>query len=223
MSITITKTTSGGTQDVDIVGQSGADPLNVDLASDVVIDSSTPVNVSVVPAFESQQPNIFYLKNGGSENMLVNGSGTPVTFTHTATRKMVVESLTLSLGSFLVGQQGHGNFGAVNGLSNGIEITATIGGVSNTINRDRNIYNNADLITQASRLTTTTFERSGDEGVFYVATFDFSHLTGGGYVLDAADSISVVIQDNLATPAGAGASNGLNLFHANVKVARRRP
>jgi len=50
MSITITKTTSGGgggTQDVDIVGQSGADPLNVDLASDVVIDSSTPVNVDL--------------------------------------------------------------------------------------------------------------------------------------------------------------------------------
>ncbi len=52
MSITITKTTGGGggggTQDVDIVGQTGADPLNVDLANDVVIDSSTPVNVNLV-------------------------------------------------------------------------------------------------------------------------------------------------------------------------------
>lgn len=234
MPITINKAAAPiGTQNVNIVGQSGADPLNVDTGpNEVIIDDSTPVDVNVTNTVTVQesagvitaQADVFYLQtSGGSKDMLVNGSSTPVEFSFVPSRDCIVESLTLQLGSFLNNNQGHSNFGAVDGLNNGLEITTEINSVEIEFNHDRNIHNNKDLLLQSSRFQEIVFSRSGDEGTFYQVTFDFTHIAGGGIFLDASntDRIFINVQDNLTnTAAGTDSSHGINELKANVKIAR---
>ena len=208
--------------DVRITGQTI--DVDVDIAASIAlpIDDSTPIAVNVTPNFTSQQGDVFYLKNTGSTDMRVNGSVTPVEFAYSPTRDCLVTSLTLMLGSFANGEQGHSNFGAVNGLTQGIDVAAEINSVEKTINHDRRIFNNKDLLIQGSSFEVMSFGRSGDAGTFYVVTFDFSGVAGGGYFLDATDGdrIFVRINDNLLAPAGADATHGLNDFSGNVKITR---
>lgn len=194
-----TNVTPVGTQQVDIVGQSGADPLNVKTES----SEADPVIVQQSYNFNATDANIWYFRqNGnGTEDMRGNYSGGNATeFSFIPTRDFLVTALHLTLGAYRIDQNGHSNWGSLSGLSNGIRLMYDLDGRSIEINHVRRLFNNRDIMAQSSKYTKNDFPRSGDECTLYQAQFDLSHLPAGGVLLDSSntDKIYTVLNDDFS-------------------------
>jgi len=136
---------------------------------------------------------IDFVKNGGSEDMLVNGSVTPVTFSFDAdpTNDIVLTNFVLCMSALSVDLDGS-SWGAGTDLANGILVQATVNnGVSINIGL---FQRNEDF----RRLLDTDIAQGGiTDNIVGVISF------GGRMILKAgtADKVEVIIQDNLTLPA----------------------
>lgn len=137
----------------------------------------------------------------GSKSMNVNGSVTPQTFTYSPGVPAQILGITCILKD--EGTCSLTNFGAIAGLTNGLLIQVVIGGVTTTMST---LKDNADLTTRfgfnqfgssavLSVLSIVTPVGFGNSNNVFVGYLEFPQ--SAPVVLDSADSIQVVIQDNL--------------------------
>lgn len=138
-----------------------------------------------------------HLLNSGSKAMNVNGE-TPVTFSYSPSSGTVaVIGLTLVLED--AGATGLGSFGALSALSNGVEVSCTIGGNSTVMML---LKDNADLCTafsfsQVGSGAVSTLGAPigfGDSADLIVASLIFR----SPLLLTDSDSIQAKVQDNIS-------------------------
>lgn len=179
-----------------------ADSLPVTVASD-----QSPLLVSTSAAAASGAFAAFLRDSGGtgSEDMVVNGSGTPVVFKVAAdpTDDIRLESVRVvfSATSFQFAGDAFGKGGGI--LSNGVDISIMANnGTFSTMLLE--LFVNEDFL----RLLDTTVAQAGSTDVL-AATLPFS----GNTILEAgtADEVTVTIQDNLT-----GGARGISYFTATA-------
>jgi hypothetical protein len=136
-----------------------------------------------------------YLENGGSNNMKVNGSVTPVTFSYTIPADTRV---ALNRG-FVVLEDGAtsfvpGNFGQIStGLTNGVEISVTPSGGSPVVLE--NWKTNREV-----RDTMFDFDEQWRTAGTYIGRWSFTKdLNQNGIVLKTGDAFNFKIQDDLSS------------------------
>jgi hypothetical protein len=125
--------------------EDGSSGIEDDATGARVVDSRLQVSAIVVPP-GSEIGDLYreYLENGGSNNMVVDGSGAPVVFQITADPAydihIVTMRLVMSAGAL---DWGTDDFGAAAGLANGVLIEAFIGGTAVTLG---NLQINEDIL-----------------------------------------------------------------------------
>jgi hypothetical protein len=148
-----------------------------------------------------------HLLNGGSNNMAVNGSVTPVTYTYTVPADTRV---ALNRG-FLVMEDGvisflPGAFAAIAALTNGVEINVTPLGGSPVVLE--NWKTNREV-----RDTMFDFDEQWKTAGTYVGRWSFTKdLNNNGIVLTPGDTFNMVIQDDLS---------GLDYFSFRLKGIKK--
>jgi len=137
---------------------------------------------------------IDFCKNGGSENMLVNGSVTPVNFDFLAdpTSTLAINSLLLVFSANDFEFDG-ASFGSITKLTNGILLQTIISGVTTTV---FTLKQNEDYLRVPGR--TPIVNNYGPKDILAV------DLAFGGLIklaAGSADKIRVVVRDNLTSVA----------------------
>jgi hypothetical protein len=145
-----------------------------------------------------------FVENGGSEDLIVNGSGTPVSFTVDAdpTNDIILNSLRIVLSAQTIDFDG-GSFGKGSSLTTGVEVKITAdNGVFTatllTLQLNEDFFRLLDVTTSAP-----------PAGAILAASLAFSgdvRLVAG-----TGDKVEVVVNDNLTV-----GSLGLNYFTGTV-------
>jgi len=133
-----------------------------------------------------------YVRNGSSDDLLVDGSSTPVSFSYNAdaSKDIALNAITIALVSNTL-SFGAENLGAVNALTNGVEISIDQGGNSGVL---AIIKQNEDFLHVAT---------PGGFQLLFANKDVISAIIslGGGVVLEAgsSDKVTVKIQDDLSS------------------------
>lgn len=180
------------------------DPISADAATVIQDGSAYRLQVEATTG-EPATTNLVreFLENGGSNSLIVNGSGTPVAFTFSAhaTNDYVLSQLRFVMSADSIGLT-NTSFGKGSSLSNGILISATVnnGDALTLGNIQRNVgfaqFSSFDL-----------FQAGIDELLIATIAFGGRTLLVGG----SGDVITVTIRDNLSS-----ASLGLEYFTASI-------
>jgi len=140
----------------------------------------------------------FLEDSGDSEDMVIDGSGTPVEFVYSAhpTDDIRVAELrvVISANSFTFGGA---NFGAGATLANGMLIEITVNDGTNIILS--NVQQNEDFLRFVSTTGINLFMETGGTKDALVAAFSFGgqvKLVGG-----SSDEVKITIRDNITLPA----------------------
>lgn len=130
------------------------------------------------------------LLNGGSNNMAVNGSVTPVTFSYTPLAGFDLEAVRTML--YIESQTAFGSdeFGDVVALTNGVQINAAGFGVTNW-------KNNVDVVIEMYDFARDAF---GKPDKLLIARWTFTRDTNGKTLLvPDGQSFDAVVQDDLSS------------------------
>lgn len=139
------------------------------------------------------------LLNGGSNNMAVNGSITPVTFSYTSPAGFNFEAVRMML--YIEAQTAFSpdEFGDIATLANGVQINAAGSGVTNW-------KNNVDVVIEMYDFSRNAFGKSDK---LLVTRWTFTRDTNGKTLLMLdGQSFDAVIQDDLS---------GLVIFRMKIK------
>ena len=141
-----------------------------------------------------------YLLNGGSSELAVNGSSTPVEFTHTAVGYQVIGRMLLYLSASTAMQDTE--FGDLTALSNGVDIVANGVVIANW-------KDNIDILTMMFDYMNAGKEFGKDGRVLAGRwTLYKAHDSSDGIGLAHGEVFKAVVNDNLA---------GLDLFRIRVQ------
>ena len=194
--------------DTGIIGGGSSDPAGV--ITDGSGNRRLQVQATVVNGVPAGDFFRGPLENGGSDNQVVNGSGTPVVFSVTAdpTNDIVIAELRIVFSADGIDWDGN-SFGKGSALSNGILIELVDGGVTKEIG---NIQINEDWLLLPAR-TGVTIDQVSATGVLAISV-DF----GAGVTLDAGsgDLLRSTIRDNLTS--GPRQINSLRMIAFGVEV-----
>lgn len=137
-----------------------------------------------------------FVTNGGSADLLVDGSTTPVVFTFEAESGPGAEDVTLDelrivLTCDKLKFEPAGNFGGESALTNGLKVEITKGGTTTEI---ANLKQNEEIFLFATKV----YPFSAKTNDVAIAGLEL----GGAWVLSAGttDKISVTVRDNLDPP-----------------------
>lgn len=184
---------AGTARFIDVVDTSGVKRLAVDVIGAATIAGSVSTSTVVIPSDPSKIVKDT-LQDGGSSNMLVDGSSTPVEFSFDAdpTSDIALSELRIVLTANSIPFNGS-SFGPISTLTNGILVSVRAQSVTTQIGAAMKI--NEELLALVS-----------PQGVFFNDTGPATVMStglsfGGNVVLDSgsADFVKITIQDDLTS------------------------
>lgn len=179
------------------------------LQQNVTIDSPIPLPVEGTVEVSNQAPlEIIEAVSGpfredlnpvGSTAMNQNWTGNNTEFGFKPVRDFLLTGYTLAIGAFASSPLGHGFFGGISTLTNGIAVEIEIDGVTYTVNT-RTYKSNPQIMLAATKWEVFDFTRPGSDGEYLWAYFDLTHLGKGGIQLASGtdDRVFVNLTDNMS-------------------------